>query len=136
MEENKLKLNADKTHIMTLGTEQRLRNPGNTVDGIEESEEHFETLLGCSIEPSLKWHKQIAELIVKLNKRLAGLAHVKFLLPYNLRKVVSEGRLNSVLSYCLPLFGGCDVGECASTPEQGWPDGDSIPTQGHQEPDV
>ena len=97
-----LKLNADKTHILTLGTQERLRIPGNkaavTMDGfvLEESEEKFETLLGCSIEPNLKWHKQIRELLAKLKKRLAGLAHVKFILPYNLRKVVSEGLFNSV----------------------------------------
>ena len=107
MVENKLKLNADKTHILTLGTQERLRIPGNkvtvTMDGfvLEESEEKFETLLGCSIEPNLKWYKQIRELLAKLKKRLAGMAHVKFILPYNLRKVVSEGLFNSVLGYCL-----------------------------------
>ena len=120
MVENKLKLNAGKTHIMTLGTQERLRNPGNrvtvTMDGIElkESPEKFETLLGCSIEPNLKWHKHIEQLLEKLKKRLAGLAHVRYLLPYRLRKVVSEGLFNSVLGYCLPLFGGCDVGEIRS----------------------
>ena len=49
--------------------------------------------------------------MAKLRSRLAGLAHIRFVLPYNLRKVVSEGVFNSVLGYCLPLFGGCDVGE-------------------------
>ena len=120
MEENKLKLNADKTHILTLGTEQRLRLPGNKVSvkmddfALQESPEQFETLLGCCIEPHLKWHKQITELLSKLKKRLAGLAHLKFVLSYNLRKIVSEGLFNSVLGYCLPLFGGCDVGEIKS----------------------
>ena len=120
MEENKLKLNADKTHILTLGTEQRLRLPGNkvnvTMDGfvLQESPEQYETLLGCCIEPNLKWHKQVTELLSKLKKRLAGLAHLKFILPYNLRKIVSEGLFNSVLGYCLPLFGGCDIGEIKS----------------------
>ena len=94
MVENKLKLNADKTHILTLGTQERLRIPGNkvtvTMDGfvLEESLDKFETLLGCSIEPNLKWHKQVRDLLGKLKKRLAGLAHLKFILPYNLRKVV------------------------------------------------
>ena len=55
MEKNKLKLNADKTHILTLGTEERISLPGNKInikmDGIEleESEEKYETLLGCQI---------------------------------------------------------------------------------------
>ena len=117
MEENRLKLNADKTHIMTLGTDRRLAMPGNKVtvnmDGIllEESIEKYETLLGCIIQPDLKWHTHILELLKKLKKRLAGLAHLKFVLPYNLRKVVAEGLFNSVLGYCLPLFGGCNVAE-------------------------
>ena len=100
MEENQLKLNADKTHILTLGTDQRLSMPGNkvtvTMDGValEESEEQYETLLGCCIEPNLKWKIQILELQKKLKKRIAGLSHLKFILPYNLRKLVSEGMFN------------------------------------------
>ena len=91
--------------------------PGNKVtvnmDGIllEESIEKYETLLGCIIQPDLKWHKQVLELLKKLKKSIAGLAHLKFVLPYNLRKVVAEGLFNSVLGYCLPLFGGCNVAE-------------------------
>ena len=114
---NKLKLNADKTHVMTLGTSQRLLQPGNQVniimDGIslQEDPERFETLLGCKIQANLKWHKQINSLMDKLKSRLAGLAHIKFILPFHTRRIISEGMFNSVLAYCLPLFGGCDMQE-------------------------
>ena len=117
MEENLLKLNPGKTHVLTLGTEQRLNIPGNKVsvrmDGVmlEESEDQQETMLGVIFQPNLKWDKQIKMLSGKLKKRIAGLAHLKFVLPYNLRKVVSEGMFNSVLGYCLPVFGGCNSGE-------------------------
>ena len=117
MAENLLQLNADKTHIMTLGTRERLALPGNKVtvsmDGtvLEEDPQHRETLLGITIDANLDWHGQIEILLKKLQSRLAGLAHVRFVLPYNLRKVVSEGVFNSVLEYCLPLFAGCDAGE-------------------------
>ena len=117
MVENQLKLNADKTHILTLGTQERLSKPGYkvsiTMDGyaLEESPDKSETLLGIEIDSNLKWHNQIAKLLQKLKKRLAGLAHIKFVLPYHLRKIVSEGMFNSVLVYCLPLHGGCDLGE-------------------------
>ena len=117
MAENMLKLNAEKTHILTLGTRERLALPGNKVrvhmDGIllEEDPSHRETLLGVVIDSNLKWHGQVAALIVKLKSRLAGLAHIKHVLPYHLRKSVSEGLFSSVLCYCLPLFGGCDAGE-------------------------
>ena len=117
MAENKLKLNADKTHVMTLGTMERLRMPGNQVsvwmDGfhLEESQEKCETLLGCQISANLKWHDQVQELLKKLKNRLTGLAHIRFVLPYHYRKIVSEGLFNSILGYCLPLFGACDMGE-------------------------
>ena len=117
MAENKLQLNAEKTHLLTLGTKERLRLPGNQVtvnmDGIvlQERPEKSEVLLGCVIDADLEWHGQVKELLIKLKKRLAGLAHVKFVLPYHLRKIVSEGLFNSILGYCLPLYGACNISE-------------------------
>ena len=110
MAENLLKLNADKTHILTLGTRERLALPGNTVtvnmDNIVLKEDplHRETLLGIIIDADLRWHGQIAEVLSKLRKRLAGLAHVKFALPFHLRKAIGAGFFTSVLGYCLPLW--------------------------------
>ena len=117
MSENLLQLNADKTHILTLGTAERLAQTGSrlkvSMDGIllQEDLQHRETLLGIVIEANLKWHGQVETLLAKLKARLAGLAHVKHVLPYNEMKAVSEGLFGSVLGYCLPLFGGCDRGE-------------------------
>ena len=114
---NQFKLNADKTHLLTVGTEQRLKNLETKVDvtmnGIRlvESEEKAELLLGCHLQSSLKWHIQIEELVKKLKKRLVGLASLKFVVPYSIRKTLTLGIFNSVLLYCLPLFGGCDVSE-------------------------
>ena len=81
------------------------------MDGIqlEESQEISELLLGCQLETSLKWHVQIEDLVKKLKKRLVGLQKLKFILPYETRKTLTHGIFNSVLVYCLPLFGGCDV---------------------------
>ena len=70
---------ADKTHLMTVCTGARLRMKNSKVkvvmDGIdiEESDEKFETLLGCMIEPDLKWHKQVDKLLLRLKVRLAAL---------------------------------------------------------------
>ena len=117
MESNQLKLNADKTHILTLGTDRRLQIPGNKVtvvmDGVtlEESAEKVETLLGCQIQANLKWHLQVKELKSRLRKRLVGLNYIKFILPFHTRKAVSDGMFNSILVYCLPLFGGCGTQE-------------------------
>ena len=114
MQSNKLKLNAGKTHLMTVGTSARLRMQDSSVvvkmDGciLQESKDRVETLLGVQVEPGLKWHKQVQELLAKLKKRLTGLAHLRNILPYHLRKRVTEGIFTSVLVYCLSLFGGCD----------------------------
>ena len=114
---NKFKLNADKTHLLTVGTEQRLKILDKTVevtmDGIVlvENKVKSELLLGCQLESSLKWHIQVEELVKKLKKRLAGLASLKYIAPYETRKTLTHGIFNSVLVYCLPLFGGCGVME-------------------------
>ena len=114
MQANKLKLNTGKTHLMTVGTSARLRLQVSAVtvsmDGciLEESPKKVETLLGVQIEPGLKWHKQVEELLAKLKKRLTGLVHLRNILPYELRKRITEGMFTSVMVYCLPVFGRCD----------------------------
>ena len=50
-------------------------------------------------------------LVEKLRKRLVGLNSLKYVLPFNMRNQVTLGMFNSVLIYCLPLFGGCDITE-------------------------
>ena len=117
MNSNQFKLNASKTHLLTVGTEQRLKTLNNTVDvtmdgiKLKESDDKVELLLGCQIEPSLKWHIQVEELLKKLKKRIVGLSSLKFVVPFAVRKTLTLGIFNSVLVYCLPLFGGCDVAE-------------------------
>ena len=114
MLENKLKLNADKTHLLTVGTGQRLRilpeQPRVFMDGVQlqESAERNELLLGCTIQSNLKWHHQIENLISKLKTRLVGLTKIKFLVPFAIRKTITQSIFSSVMVYCLPLFGGCD----------------------------
>ena len=47
----------------------------------------------------------------KLKTRLVGLQKLKFIVPYESRKKITMGIFNSVLVYCLPLFGGLNKGE-------------------------
>ena len=89
MLENRLKLNADKTHLLTVGTQQRLRIlpelPRVVIDGIviQESQDRNEFLLGCTIQNNLKWNTQVHNLQLKLKSRLAGLNKIRYLVPYN-----------------------------------------------------
>ena len=114
---NKLKLNPDKTHLLTLGTAERLRilpeSVQVTMDNIvlEENIEKSELLLGCQIKANLKWDLHILTVLEKLRTRITGLLKIRFIVPYSMRKTITEGLFNSVLVYCLPLYGGMNSGD-------------------------
>ena len=71
-------------------------------------------MLGVKLEYNLKWHKTLDDLHSKLKKRLAGLFKLRYIVPYSMLKVITQGIFNSVLVYCLPLFGGCDKADIHS----------------------
>ena len=102
------------------------------MDGVilVESEENVEELLGVTIQRDLEWSSQIEILVSKLKKRLAGLERLKYIMSSSSKKGIVEGVFNSVLCYCLPLFGGCLLSELNSLQVQqaGWPDYTQITT--------
>ena len=116
MRSNLLKLNPGKTHVMTLGTSQRLKITNQMqvfMDGLllQENSEQTENLLGCKIQANLKWQKQVQALHSKLRARLLGLGKLKSFAQAAIRKTITEGLFNSILVYCLPLFGGMETGD-------------------------
>ena len=120
MSQNHLKLNPDKTHILLFGTQRRLLSTQDCLnvymDGqkLKESDSRSETLLGCEIQNNLKWTNQISKLKETLKKRLSGLYEIRYALPADTLKCITEGWFQSVLIYCLPLFGGCSEYELDS----------------------
>ena len=113
MASNRFKLNADKTHLLTVGTAERLRITDQlrvSMDEVilEENPDKCELLLGVEIDSNLKWQSQVTRLAEKLRTRLVGLNKIKYIVPYHTRKAITTGIFNSVLVYCLPLFGGCN----------------------------
>ena len=117
MQSNSFKLNAGKTHFLTMGTSVRIKSMEKelvvVMDGVKlkETVEKSETLLGVKIQSDLKWSQQVEELTGKLKKRLAGLEKLKYVMNRFTKKNIVEGVFNSVLCYCLPLFGGCNKSE-------------------------
>ena len=113
MASNSFKLNAGKTHFLTMGTRARLAGLTEAMrvvmDGVvlEESSEKSEVLLGVKIQSNLEWSSQIEVLRIKLKKRLGGLANLKRIMGFRDKKNIVQAVFNSVLCYCLPLFGGC-----------------------------
>ena len=117
MKANRFKLNADKTHFMVAGTSARLQNMDDKLvvemDGIslKESEEKCEVLLGVNIKSDLKWSLQVKELTTKLKTRIAGLEKLRYVMSGSCKNNIVQGVFNSVLCYCLPLFGGTNQAE-------------------------
>ena len=111
---NSFKLNADKTHLMTVGTSSRLNKVDKdmevTMDGVtlEQSADKSEELLGVIVQNDLKWSRQIERLTSKLKTRIAGLQKLRYVMDRNTKKNIVQGVFNSVLCYCIPLFGGCN----------------------------
>ena len=116
MRANMLKLNPEKTHILTVGTMERIRHLSENIrvsmDDVilQEDFSKCELLLGCYIESNLKWKAQFANLTLKLRKRLGGLVNLKYVAPFPVRKTIAQGLFNSILVYSLPLYGGSDIG--------------------------
>ena len=112
MKSNSLKLNADKTHLITIGTQRKLFSLDRPfevhMDGILLETTKSEALLGCIIQGNMKWHGQVNALTKKLQKRLNALSQLRYCCPYPLLKSLSEGIFGSILAYCLPVYGGLD----------------------------
>ena len=111
--ENHCKLNANKTHLLVLRTSNKFKNMPDRLNVpmegfmLQESVKTSEMLLGVKLQLDLKWTEQISFLSCKLNKRLACLEKLRHIMGVNLRKNIVEGIFNSILCYCLPVFGGC-----------------------------
>lgn len=119
MSENCFKLNAKKTQFMVVGNSTKLlRIPSVNVsmDGLylQEAPDKTQKLLKDVIQNDLKWTSQIKSLCSKLKIRLAGLEKLRWMTSQNTRKVLVDGMFHSVLTYCLPLFGGCTQSELDS----------------------
>ena len=113
MNANKMCLNADKTHLMVAGTSQRVSkidpeqiNVCMDNTRLKQSEDHCEKVLGVFVQQNLKWSKHIEDLQCKLKIRLAGLSKIKYVIGLEKRKLVAKSIFESVLTYCMPAWGG------------------------------
>ena len=114
IDQNKLKLNASKTHSMILGTSNRLASLDTKMNisiisqRVQETSRQYEQLLGVFLQSNLKWRTHLENLKQRLKTRLAGLSKLKYVVPEGPLKAIAQGIFNSILVYCLPLFGGCE----------------------------
>ena len=114
MKANLLKLNAEKTHVLTVGTKERLNVIPHKVEVVmddillKDSESGYENILGCQVSSDLKWHTHVKNLKTKLSQRLVDLSTIQYSAPFIVKKSIAEGIFTSTLAYCSPLFGGTE----------------------------
>ena len=111
---NQLVINADKTHLLVMGS-KKMDTARHRVE--LQAGEHIiypsetEKLLGCNINQNLKWktHVQAGEssLTKQLTSRLNALQKVSAYATFETRLSAANGVFMSVLDYLLPLWGGC-----------------------------
>ena len=115
MAANKLVINADKTHLVVMGTKA---TAAHRADVMLEAGPHTisptptERLLGCQISQDLKWKQHILEgdqsLVKQLTSRINGLCMMSDRASMSTRLMVANGIVMSKLCYLIQLWGGCD----------------------------
>ena len=115
MASNKLVINADKTHLLVMGTRgmNSAREEVSLVAG-----DHMilpsstEKLLGCNIHENLKWGHHIRNgeksLFRQLTSRVNALSKMAVNATFETRLMAANGAFISVLSYLIPLWGGTE----------------------------
>ena len=92
MERNKLKLNALKTHVLTVGTARKLGNLNGSVSvhmnnvRLPESDTKCEVVLGCHVSADLKWKSHFRYVVSKLKSRLQGLRMLSQVAPFHIKQ--------------------------------------------------
>ena len=113
MNNNKLVINPDKTHLMVIGTKKtsELRKQVSMMAGgfpIRPTE--TEKLLGGEIHQSLKWNQHLADSKSSLTKQLRsrnnGLKKISRNAQFSTRLMVANGAVQSKLVYLITLWGG------------------------------
>ena len=113
MNNNKLVINPDKTHLMVMGSRGKapLRRQVSMMAGtfcIKPSE--TETLLGGHIHQTLQWNQHISDhkssLIRQLTGRINGLKQIARSSTFSTRLMIANGAIMSKLVYLITVWGG------------------------------
>ena len=113
MHNNKLVINADKTHLIVIGSKNTQMHCNTVQLNVEEAvilPSTNEKLLGAVISQDLKWNAHIRDgkdsLMKQLTSRINGLKKVARNSSFNTRKMVTNGIVLSKLVYLINLWGG------------------------------
>ena len=115
MAANNLVINADKTHLVVMGTKKTAaRRHQVSVQAGDHTVEHTRTekLLGANICEDLKWREHLLSneqsVVRQLTSRINGLLKVCARATPTTRLKVANGIFISKLCYLIELWGGCE----------------------------
>ena len=116
MNNNRLKLNDDKTHLLIMTTKQKQRILNINVKISTPTEEikpiKSEKLLGIFIQDDLKWSDYILHneksLIKQLTSRLNALRMISHVGNFKVRLMIANGIFCSKLIFQICLWGGTE----------------------------
>ena len=105
---NGLKLNAEKTQLMLLGSAQNLRNAPNvtvkfrdhTLSPVSEARN-----LGIVFDRNLNWNAHVSSVTRRCFGILSGLSHLKGRLPSSVISVLVSALVVSQVRYCISIYG-------------------------------
>ena len=110
MNDNKLVINPDKTHIMVLGAKKSAGQVSMMAGNYCIHPTPTEKLLGGQIHQSLKWNHHISDgkssLLKQLTSRNNGLKKISKNAKFKTRLMVANGAVHSKLVYLITLWGG------------------------------
>ena len=105
---NGLKVNADKTQLMLMGSPQNIRNaPSFAVKFRDHSLLPVSEAknLGIIFDPSLSWDAHISAVIRRCFGILIGLSHLRNYLPPSVVSAVVNALALSQIRYCISVYG-------------------------------
>ena len=105
-DENKMKINENKTNCMLLGTNQRLSNLSKTtldlkVNDIALDNVKNQKLLGVEIDSHLDYNIHLDKLCKSISSKLALLKRIKRYLNLDYRKLFYNGYVLPLINYCI-----------------------------------
>ena len=115
MNNNRLVINPEKTHLVVMGTRKHndLRNrvQVDTGSGIITPSEN-EKLLGINVHQSMKWGNHVISnknsLINCLSTRLTGLKYISKVASFKTRLKIANACFMSILIYMIAIWGGTE----------------------------
>ena len=111
-EKNGLKINADKTQIIVLGTRQQIcqlapieiRFMGTTTVGTSSAKN-----LGVTFDESMTFSNHVTDVARRCTGILSGLSHSRHYLPKSTLATLVQALVVSSIRYAIVVYGGCGV---------------------------